>query len=181
MSNERAIKLSKFLSYVLRHRPDSIGISLDKEGWVEITQLISNADAHGTFFTLTELREVVADSDKQRFTISEDGQKIRAAQGHSTVTVKMTLAEKIPPSVLYHGTAEKSVLIIKKEGLKRMNRHHVHLSALLDTAISVGGRHGKAIVLEIDSFKMHEDGFKFYQSENGVWLTDSVPSKYISQ
>lgn len=163
--------ISKSLSYWLRHRPDAIGIELDGEGW---TDLVTLSEKSG--FGIRQIGEVVRTCEKQRFSV-KDG-KIRANQGHS-VRLEIKFSEITPPEFLYHGTADRFVDSIKKEGLKPMNRHHVHLSKDVATAIQVGSRRGKAALLQIDAQRMHADGIKFYISENGVYLVDAVDPKYI--
>lgn len=172
-------KTSKFLSYVLRHQPDSIGLSLDENGWADIDQLISCAAANGKNISRDLLEEVVTTNDKQRFIFSDDKQRIRANQGHS-IKVDLNLASQTPPDVLYHGTASRFMHTINQQGLQARNRHHVHLSAEQATAFSVGTRHGVPVVLNIDAKRMHADGLLFYQADNGVWLTDAVLPKYFS-
>jgi putative RNA 2'-phosphotransferase len=173
------IDTSKFLSYILRHRPDSIKLTLDKNGWANIESLISCAIEHGNIISREEIDIAVAYNDKQRFVISDDGLSIRANQGHS-IDVDLKLKAKKPPTILYHGTASRFIDAIKSKGLLPMNRQHVHLSANEAVAVSVGERHGKPVVLNINAGKMYEDGYEFYLSENGVWLTDKIPAKYIS-
>lgn len=171
-------KTSKFLSYVLRHNPGEIGVKLDERGWVNINELIDKANSTGRNITRELLVEVVETNDKQRFAISEDGLSIRANQGHS-IKIDLDLLPEPPPSVLLHGTARKSIAAIKSDGLKKMARHHVHLTENREIARSVGQRYGKLIMLEIDSRQMAEDGFEFYKTANGVWLVESVPAKYF--
>jgi len=178
MEKDRHKKISKSLSYWLRHRPENIGIELDKNGWTSIDTLIENAKKE-VEFTREELNEVVANCDKQRFSISDDGLRIKANQGHST-DVKLTFKEIAAPPVLYHGTVQQFIDSIMKSGLKPMKRHHVHLSKDVETATNVGSRRGKPVILKINAMKMQDDGFKFYISDNGVYLTDIVPKKYIS-
>ena len=174
-------EVSKFLSYVLRHQPDSIGITLDREGWTDIASLISAAAHAGKQFDHECIRTMVATSDKKRFSISEDGLRIRAVQGHSTGSVDISYAEKMPPELLYHGTATRFLASIHKEGLRPGSRQYVHLSQDEDTARMVGQRYGTPVVLKIRALLMYEQGFKFYQAENGVWLTPSVPAAFISE
>ncbi|MDC7685220.1 RNA 2'-phosphotransferase [Asticcacaulis sp. BYS171W] len=169
---------SKFLSYVLRHAPDSIGLELDTNGWVAIDTLIKRAGMSGRALTRDKVLTVAADCDKQRFTISEDGTRIRAAQGHS-VTVDLALVPVVPPATLFHGTATRFLNDILSEGLKPQSRQQVHLSADIDTARKVGARHGKPVILTIDALGMQADGHRFFQADNGVWLTDAVPPVYI--
>ena len=169
---------SKFLSYVLRHCPGDIGITLEPGGWVTVDHLLAQSEAHGTVITRAELETIIATSDKKRFTLSEDGTRIRAAQGHS-VDVALGLQPSMPPEYLFHGTAEHSLAAIRAQGLKPRNRQQVHLSADVPTASAVGSRHGKPHVLRVQARKMKEDGYRFYQADNGVWLTDTVPTGYL--
>ena len=173
-------QISKFLSFILRHKPDAIGIELDSNGWTEINRLINKTNASNEFesLTLEQLQEVVHSSDKKRFVISEDGNKIRANQGHS-IKVELQLNELIPPAQLYHGTASRFIESIMNEGLKPGERNHVHLSDNIDTAEAVGKRYGKPVLLKIEALKMHQQGFKFFLSENNVWLTAKVPAVFI--
>ena len=170
---------SKFLSYALRHRPDEIGITLEEGGWTDVDRLLENAAAHGTAITRDELDQIVTENDKKRFTLSKNGTRIRAAQGHS-VPVGLGLASVIPPDHLYHGTASKSLLAIRAEGLRPGYRQQVHLSADVATARAVGARHGKPHVFKVKARQMQGDGFEFYQADNGVWLTDTVPARYLA-
>lgn len=169
-------KISKYLSYILRHKPESIGLTLDVNGWANIDELIEKTTEIAISKTL--INEVVKTSDKQRFIISEDQMKIRANQGHS-VNIDLNLVAKEPPNILYHGTAEDSVNPIMKEGIKPNSRQYVHLSENIETAWKVGSRHGKPVILTINCEAMFLDGYEFYLSNNGVWLTNYVPSKYI--
>ncbi|WP_456618871.1 MULTISPECIES: RNA 2'-phosphotransferase [unclassified Bradyrhizobium] len=173
------IHLSKFLSLVLRHRPDEIGLTLGTDGWANIDELVEKANATGTTFDRTDLLNVVAMSDKKRFSVSADGRNIRAAQGHS-VPVALGLPAQEPPSVLYHGTATRFVEAILSEGLKPQARQQVHLSADKATAQRVGQRHGKPHIFEVDAGGMRVKGFKFYRADNGVWLTDHVPPEFLT-
>jgi putative RNA 2'-phosphotransferase len=175
----KTVKISKFLSLVLRHKPEEIGIQLDAAGWVPVAEFLRACQAHGFSIKREELEEVVRTNDKQRFAFSEDGLMIRASQGHS-VEVKLDYQPLMPPEILYHGTATRFLDSIKEQGLIKGKRHHVHLSGDEATAIKVGARHGKAVVLVIQSLQMHKDGFIFYQSENGVWLTEKVPANYLT-
>ncbi|EMJ9776576.1 TPA: RNA 2'-phosphotransferase [Morganella morganii] len=174
-------KISKFLSYVLRHQPASIGIRLDNEGWTDIAVLLHQAAAHGTPFDRETLEKVVETNDKKRFTISSDGMYIRAAQGHSAGQVAIDYPPQTPPDSLYHGTAIRFISDICELGLIAGSRHYVHLSADEDTALAVGARHGKPVVLTIAAGEMHKTGYPFYLADNGVWLTPHVPIKYLSQ
>ncbi|WP_448170691.1 RNA 2'-phosphotransferase [Rhizobacter fulvus] len=175
------LRLSKEVSRVLRHRPDSAGVLLDRHGWVSIGALLAGLAARGVHMSRAKLDEIVSTSDKQRFAISDDGQSIRANQGHSVGGVNLQLRPKFPPSRLFHGTSAVNVESIERSGLRPMKRNHVHLSPDRATAIAVGGRRGAAVVFEIDAHRMHTDGIKFLQSVNGVWLVDSVASKYLTK
>jgi len=170
--------VSRFLSLVLRHKPETIGIVLDKGGWVDVDVLIQKLHEHGSEVTREEIYSIVESNDKKRFSLSEDGNRIKAAQGHS-VDVKLELKREVPPFTLYHGTVEAAIAIIRREGLSKMRRHHVHLSKDVETATKVGARRGKPIILEVQSRKMYADGHHFFLSDNGVWLTDQVPPQYI--
>jgi putative RNA 2'-phosphotransferase len=173
-------EISKFLSYVLRHEPQSVGLTLDREGWADIAALIAGAKQSGRELDEALIRAVVESSDKKRFTISDDGLRIRAAQGHSTESVSITYAEKLPPEVLYHGTATHFIESIMREGLKPGERQYVHLSEDLQTATAVGQRYGKPVILKIEALRMYQQGFKFFQAENGVWLTSCVPPQHLN-
>ena len=174
--NDPLVTTSKFLSYVLRHKPDTIGLELDAEGWADVEELIEKA---GLPLTRALLEEIVATSDKKRFALSGDGRLIRANQGHS-LKVDLGLPASKPPQRLYHGTATRFLDSITQQGLISGNRQYVHLSGDEDTARSVGQRHGQPVILRIMSGSMHEEGFRFYQADNGVWLTDAVPVRFIS-
>jgi putative RNA 2'-phosphotransferase len=174
-------EISKFLSFVLRHQPEAIGLSLDREGWVDIVSLLASATAAGKHFDHATLQAVVESSDKKRFSISEDGLRIRAAQGHSTKTVSLDHVERVPPETLFHGTATRFLASIRAEGLLPGSRHHAHLSADAVTATAVGQRHGKPVVLKIDALRMHGQGFKFFVSDNAVWLTERVPASFLHE
>jgi putative RNA 2'-phosphotransferase len=170
--------LSKYLSLVLRHQPDALGITLDPQGWTLVEALLEKMQKKGMDVDLAQLKGVVADCDKQRFAFNPGFSRIRANQGHS-VEVDLGLSAVAPPEYLYHGTAEKNLSVILKEGLQKRARQHVHLSANVETAIKVGQRHGKPAVLLVQSGKMHRNGGLFYQSENRVWLTDFVAPEYL--
>jgi putative RNA 2'-phosphotransferase len=174
--DKQLIKLSKRLSKVLRHAPESIGITLDKNGWTEVEELLKGL---GNDVSMGDLKYVVANNNKKRFEFSDDFGKIRACQGHS-INIDLDLKPVAPPDILFHGTAEKTVPYIKYDGILKMNRDHVHLSKDLTTATQVGGRHGKPSILIIDAKKMHKHGLEFFISNNGVWLTDFVPQDYIT-
>jgi len=172
-------KISKLLSFVLRHNPDALGIELDQNGWANKKELILAIKEHnGIEVSESDIDTIVETNDKKRFILSEDGKSIRANQGHS-INVDVQLKEFPPPEYLFHGTVNRFKSDIMREGLKKMKRKHVHLSSDIDTAINVGRRRGKAIILRIKAGDMQLDGYKFYLSENGVWLTDHVPSEYI--
>jgi len=180
MIEKNTVKISKFMSLVLRHNPQKIGITLDENGWADTELLLKGLCKNGHKVSLEDLKEVVTKNDKQRFKFNDDFTKIRANQGHS-VAVDVEMKEAKPLDLLYHGTATRFLASIKAEGLKAGKRIHVHLSGDKETAVKVGGRHGTPVVLNINAAKMHEDGYKFYLSENGVWLVSNVPSEYIWQ
>lgn len=174
-------EVSRFLSYVLRHHPDAIGITLDVEGWTEISALIAAAGNCAKQLDHELILAVVTTSDKKRFAISEDGLRIRAVQGHSTASVDINYVAKVPSEFLYHGTATRFMESIRKEGLLPGSRQYVHLSQDEHTARAVGQRYGKPVVLKIKALLMHEQGFKFFQAENGVWLTSAVPVLFLAE
>jgi len=176
---KKFIEISKYLSYVLRHEPHAIDLQLDVEGWADIDSLISCSLKHGRVLDRITIHAVVMTNDKQRFILSEDLQRIRAVQGHSLSSVQRTYKEETPPLTLYHGTATRFLGSIFQNGLNAGTRHHVHLSSDSTTAVNVGKRHGKPVVLEIQALKMHEAGFKFFMAENNIWLTDSIPIEFI--
>lgn len=169
---------SKFLSYVLRHNPEKLGITLDKNGWTSVAILLEKINDGNYSLSMDELEEIVATNTKKRFAFTDDQTKIRANQGHS-VAIDLGIASKQPPEFLYHGTVEKFIISIQEKGLIKGSRLHVHLSADKATAINVGSRRGKPVILTVRSGKMHAENYAFYQSENGVWLTDEVPTKFI--
>jgi putative RNA 2'-phosphotransferase len=185
MNQSRRVKVSKYLSLHLRHKPERLGLELAEGGWVRIDELLA-ACARNRFaaprnrFALTraELDEVVSTSDKQRFSFDPTGTLIRANQGHS-VEVDLQLEPATPPAVLYHGTAAHNLESIRAAGLHKGGRHHVHLSPDVETARKVGQRHGEPVVLAIDAAAMSRDGCVFYRSANGVWLVDAVPPRYL--
>jgi putative RNA 2'-phosphotransferase len=179
MTEQERIAASKAIARVLRHRPDAAGVQLDSHGWCSIDLLLAGLASRGVELSRGQLEEIVRTNDKQRFTLSPDGAQIRAAQGHSVTGVDVQFREKIPPSRLFHGTVAANLAEIERKGLLPMHRHHVHLSRDISTASAVGARRGVAIVLEVDSHRMHQDGKRFLLSENGVWLVDAVPAKYL--
>ena len=181
MEKEIEKKASKFMSFILRHNPQEIGLVLDSQGWVSIEEFINKANNYENNYVVFNkdiILEVVKNSDKQRFAIDESGEKIRANQGHS-LNIDLGLDFVAPPQVLYHGTATKNIESIMKEGLKPMKRHDVHLSFNTSIARNVGMRYGKPIIFEVDAFQMDKDGFKFKCYKNNVWLTEFVPAKYL--
>lgn len=182
MDKQREIKISKSLSYWLRHHPEKIGITLNEQGWVDVKSLIDKAKQQ-LLFDFNELKYVVQNNDKQRFELSEDFCEIRASQGHGKNLdgVKLEFREVKPPEILYHGAPIGVIDTILKEGLKPMGRQVVHLSVDEYTAAVVGSRRGEFEILKIEAMKMRSDGHKIYISENGVYLADEVPSEYIKR
>ncbi len=168
------VQTSKALSYVLRHRPERIGLTLDENGWASVDEILQKLEPK---IDREMLEKVVAENDKKRFSFSPDGTKIRANQGHS-IDVDLKMKPLAPPPVLFHGTASQFLPSIKKQGILKRKRHHVHLSADEMTASIVGKRHGHPVVLRIDSAKMAAEGIVFFQSDNGVWLTDFVEPRF---
>lgn len=168
-------KTSKLISLILRHKPETIGITLDEHGWANVNDLLN-----GIKIDMPTLEEIVTTDDKQRYSFNDDKTLIRANQGHS-IPVDVELEEVQPPEFLWHGTAEKYVDSICREGLIPKSRLYVHLSYDVTTATTVGERHGEAVILRVDARKMYQDGFKFYLSKNGVWLTKSVPTSYLKR
>lgn len=181
MDSKNPTETSKFLSYILRHEPQTIDLQLDEEGWATISDLIAGAAKKGQYLDISLIQMVVSSSDKKRFSISDDGLRIRAVQGHSVASANLRHTEKEPPEFLYHGTATRFLESIRQQGLISGSRHHVHLSQDIQTAIAVGQRHGKPLVLKIEALRMYQQGFKFFQAENGVWLTRHVPMSFIHQ
>lgn len=190
MNKKQQNSFGRWLSFVLRHEPQQVAEVVNKipqdvidiEGFMDIEDIfVAYRLESGLQGTMEDLKAIVKSSSKDRYGFSTNETHIRAKQGHSTPLVDLNHKEAEPPPTLYHGTATKSVPLIQKGGLKKMSRHHVHLSDNLETASQVGNRHGKLVILEIDTVQMIADGFKFYISDNGVWLTDNVPSKYLSK
>jgi putative RNA 2'-phosphotransferase len=173
------VKISKFLSLVLRHQPGKIGLTLDAQGWADVDELLSKANQHGVALTRSLLQEVVEQNDKQRFAFNAGGTRIRANQGHS-IKIDLGLAPIAPPEYLYHGTASRFIESIRHKGLLRGKRDYVHLSPDEATSRKVGARHGDPIVLVVKAGEMQAVGFAFYHAANGVWLTDHVPREYLT-
>lgn len=173
-------KLSVFISLVLRHNPDAAGITLDEHGWADVEDLLAGINATGRRIDRVALEEIVRTDNKQRYSFNEDKTLIRANQGHS-IPVDVELKEQEPPEFLYHGTADRFLGSIMSQGLKPMSRLYVHLSRDAETAYKVGQRHGKPVILKVHTGQMARDGFQFYLSENGVWLTGKVDAKYLER
>ncbi len=171
-------RISKKLSYLLRHNPDVFGLTLDAQGWCKVDELLKAFEENGTPLTRELLEEVVATNDKKRFAFNEDSTKIRASQGHS-ISIDLGYTPVEPPEILYHGTAKRFLDAIFKEGLQKRSRHHVHLSPDLDTAVKVGQRHGQVVVLKVMAKAMFDQGHAFYRSQNGVWLTEEVKPEFL--
>jgi putative RNA 2'-phosphotransferase len=178
MNDKEMTRASKFLSLILRHEPDRVGLKLGDAGWVDVKELLQAVNRHGVSLTLDQLAHVVATSDKKRFAFSEDGRRIRANQGHS-IAVNLRYQPQVPPEFLYHGTAIRFLPGIRRHGLQRMQRHDVHLSAETKVTVQVGSRHGKPALLIIRSGDMHRAGHVFTCSANGVWLVKHVPPEFI--
>lgn len=179
MDARRAVRVSKLLSFGLRHRPDKLGLQLDAAGWAEVHRVLDSLAVHGETLSAEELSQLVATSDKQRFALSEDGKRIRANQGHS-VAVELGLTAREPPPKLYHGTVDNFLERIRAQGLLRGSRTHVHLSIDEKTARLVAARRkGRPIILTVRAGEMHTDGLSFFLSDNGVWLTEHVPTRYL--
>jgi len=179
MDNKITKGISKLLSYILRHSPETIGLDLDENGWADVNELITKFDLHDKRIDFELLEYIVENNDKKRFAFNNDKTKIRASQGHS-IAVELNLTQAEPLAYLYHGTVEKFLSDIKSQGLQKMSRQHVHLSADRETASKVGSRRGKPVILTINSGEMHRAGYKFYLSDNNVWLTAVVPAEYIT-
>ncbi len=173
--------LSRFISLILRHKPYEIGIAVDEHGWADAEELMEGINKTSRYHIDREiLEQIVAQDEKQRYSFSDDGRLIRANQGHS-IPVDVELSKEEPPEILYHGTGEKSVSAIEAEGLKPMSRLYVHLSKDMEIALKVGRRHGKPVIFKVLAGRMSEDGFAFYVSANGVWLTKAVPVQYLEK
>ena len=178
MTEKEIIRTSKFLSLILRHDPEKFGLKLDVAGWIGVDELLKAVNQHGVSLTLDQLKHIVATSDKKRFAFSDDGQRIRASQGHS-VEVDLQYEPQAPPELLYHGTTTRFLDSIRAKGLQKMDRHDVHLSPDTTTALKVGGRHGKPVVLKVRAGDMYRAGHTFRRSANGVWLVQHVPPDFI--
>ncbi|WP_165984266.1 RNA 2'-phosphotransferase [Streptomyces sp. YIM 98790] len=178
MDDRRITRLSKYLARHLRHDPGRIGITLDRQGWTDVADLLAACARHNVPLSRAQLDAIVARNDKQRFALSEDGTRIRANQGH-TVEVDLGLEPAEPPEVLYHGTVGRSLAAIRAEGLRPMNRHHVHLSPDRETATRVGARRGRPVILTVAAGALHRAGHPFYRTANNVWLTEAVPPRYL--
>jgi len=175
-------KISQYLSYILRHKPEEIGLTLDVEGWANLDELIDKSQPiEGTILTHEIIQTIVQNSDKKRFQLSNDKLNIRAIQGHSTPSINRTFIEYTPPEFLYHGTAQRFIESIKSQGLIAKERHYVHLTENINIANSVGIRYGKPIILKIHTLEMHNKGFIFFKTENDVWLIKNVPSEFIDE
>ena len=179
MNKTENTQISRRLSYILRHNPKSVGLELETNGWIQVTDLLVALETHGNPVELSALEEVVESNSKQRFEFDESHKRIRARQGHS-IAVDLGYVPKEPPPLLYHGTATRFLDSILKNGLEKRNRQHVHLSTNQATMVEVAKRHGKPALLEIDASSMHRNGYQFYLTENHVWLTDRVPPDYLS-
>jgi putative RNA 2'-phosphotransferase len=178
MEHQRLVQISKTISKALRHKPESLGLKPTLSGWVEVNALLNALKQKGLGLSFAELEEVVTKNDKQRFSFDQSKQHIRANQGHS-IAVDLGLTPLEPPKVLYHGTTQAALSSVLETGLQRMSRHHVHLSPDTQTALRVGSRHGKAVILQVAAGEMHQLGLAFFCSDNGVWLTDAVPPRFL--
>jgi putative RNA 2'-phosphotransferase len=180
ISKKQTTNISKFLSLILRHKPETIGIVVDQNGWTNVKSLLEKSNEYGIQFDLEILKHIVDTNLKKRFAFNSDFSKIRASQGHS-LEIELGYTNHKPPQILFHGTSEKSVESIFENGIEKQKRQHVHLSCDIDTAIKVGQRHGKPFVFRILAEEMYNDKFEFYISDNNVWLTSNVPKKYLKR
>jgi putative RNA 2'-phosphotransferase len=180
ISKKQTTQISKFLSLVLRHKPETIGIELDQNGWADVKSLLEKSNKYGLQFDLEMLKYIVETNPKKRFAFDHNFSKIRASQGHS-LEIELGYSNQKPPQFLFHGTSEKSVESIWENGIEKQKRQHVHLSSDIDTAIKVGQRHGKPFIFKILAEEMYNDKFEFYISDNNVWLTNFVPKKYLKR
>lgn len=174
------VKMGKYISLILRHKPEIINLKIDEHGWANVDELLKGINDSGRYISKEMLNMIVETNDKKRYQYNNDHTKIRANQGHS-IRVDVELHEKVPPDVLYHGTAQEYLDKIRKSGIRKMNRLYVHLSKDMETAMRVGKRHGQPIVLIINTKAMINDGYKFYYSNNGVWLCDDIAYSYIEE
>lgn len=177
--NDLKTRKSKYIALLLRHKPEEGDLVLDREGYCNVNNLIKAVKRKFGSFTLEELEDIVSSDEKGRYSFNETKSKIRANQGHSTSQVNISFKEVVPPEILYHGTATRFLESIYKDGIKSMSRQYVHLSKDIETATKVGSRHGTAFIIKINANQMYKDGYKFYISDNGVYLTESVPKKYF--
>lgn len=177
MNTKDLNRMGRYVSMLLRHHPEEAGVILDEHGWTDVDELIDKVSPK---YPLTEelLHQLAYGSDKQRYEFSEDEKRIRAVHGHS-IKIDLGYNEMKPPQVLYHGTTEKYQESIERTGLRKKSRQYVHLSEKINQAKEVGGRHGKLVLYRVDAGKMYSDGHLFYRSTSGVWLTESVPPKYL--
>ncbi|MCF6313568.1 MAG: RNA 2'-phosphotransferase [Verrucomicrobiales bacterium] len=180
MNAKLQTKISRRLSLILRHKPESIGITLNENGWADVQGLLEALNKNGFYLTLNILKTIVAENPKKRFEFDETGTLIRARQGHS-VEIDLGYSATTPPDVLYHGTAERFLSSILSEGLTKQQRHHVHMSTDIPLMLEVARRRGKAALIEIAAKEMQLNGYEFYVTENQVWLTDHVPARYLAQ
>jgi putative RNA 2'-phosphotransferase len=180
ISDKQLVQISKFLSLVLRHQPELIGIELDQNGWVDVNDLLQKSNDYGQQFDRHILNHIVNTNSKKRFAFNETFDKIRASQGHS-LTIELGYTNQKPPTLLFHGTSEKSVQSILSNGLEKRSRHHVHLSTNMEIALKVGQRHGKPVLFKVFSEQMFNDNYSFFISDNDVWLTECVPPKYLKR
>lgn len=178
MQSKNDVSLGRFISLILRHKPETIGIRLDEHGWAEVPELLEGINRSGRAIDMETLERIVRENEKQRYAFNQDHTRIRARQGHS-LEVDVELQSRTPPDTLYHGTAERFLNSILKDGICRQSRQYVHLSREEETAFAVGRRHGKPVVLVLDAGRMNRDGTLFYCSENGVWMCGHVPPEYI--
>jgi len=180
MISKEDMRISKFMSLILRHKPEEIGLKFDEYGYIKTSGLINGLNKKGYKVTISDIERIVDEDNKQRYSFNNDKSKIKANQGHS-IAVNLELQAVEAPKVLYHGTATRFSESICKEGIKKQARQYVHLSADIETATKVGKRHGELVIFKINSGQMYNDGYKFFLSENKVWLTDYVPVKYLSK
>jgi putative RNA 2'-phosphotransferase len=178
MIDQKLIRISKFLCLVLRHKPETIGLTLDAEGWANVEELLPKALEHGVIIDQPTLRQIVEHSEKKRFSFSDDGQKIRANYGHS-IPIAFGYESTEPPEFLFHGTAKSFLPPIGEDGLGPGTRQYVHLVEDEKTAVAVGRRHGEPVVLTVKARSMHENGFEFFKTDSDIWLTKKVPREYI--